>query len=62
MAKTDVGSREWYIAVIGPTMLLVGRIQKTLGCWTRKKNLDALSVIKSHPSRSTEDNAEGYLH
>jgi hypothetical protein len=36
LTKTEIDTREWGIAVIGLTMLLVGR-SGTLGLWIRKQ-------------------------
>ena len=54
LTKTEVGSRDRNIAVIGLTMLLFEGIC-TVGLWTRKAVECFKSCLMGHTSRSMED-------
>ena len=54
LTKTEVGTRDWGIAVIGLTMLLFGRMW-ILGLWIWKAMECFKWGLMSHPSRNLED-------
>ena len=52
--KTEVGTRDWGVAVIGLTMFLFEEIQ-TLGLWIRKLVDRFKCCLMGHPNRNRED-------
>ena len=54
LTKTEVGTRDWGIAVIGLTMLLFGRMW-ILGLWIWTLVECFKSSLMGYPSRSVED-------
>ena len=57
VTKTEVGTRDWGIAVIGLTMWFVGQCGRLWNFGLEKQ----LKAVMGHPSRSLEDgNTEGH--
>ena len=60
LTKTEVGTRDWGIAVIGLTMLLFERIG-TLGLWIQKTVEFFKWGLIGYPSRYMEDFVLGVI-
>jgi hypothetical protein len=58
LTKTEVGTRDWGIAVIGLTMLLFERMW-VLGLWIWKAVECFKWALMGHPSRNMEDFVAG---
>lgn len=59
LTKTEVGTRDWGIAMIGLTMLLFERMW-TMGLWIRKAVGCFKGCLIGHPSRSVENSGTEY--